>query len=438
MREENYPVPPTDQGTTPHGTTRRALLTGTALTAVGIATAGTLASCATEQKQNDSKDNKSQEVKDTHSFFGEHQSGISTEVQDRMYFVALTLKTTDKEEIKKLFKDWTAASQKLMAGEVVGDVSTYEAPPKDTGEAYDLSAAHLTLTFGLGRSFFVDKDNKDRFGFKDKLPAALVNIPKMSGDALDDKRSGGDLCIQACADDPQVAFHAIRNLIRIAAGRAVVHWSQLGFGRTASTSTSQVTARNLFGFKDGTNNLKIQEPELLKKHVWASSENSEGNPDWMNGGTYLAARRIRMIIETWDRSRLHEQEDIIGRTKVSGAPLSGGEEFTTPDFNMKGKNGPIIPDDSHMRLMHPNQNNGVQMLRRGFNYTDGSDGLGHLDAGLFFIAFVCDPRTHFIPLLDTMTQSDALSEYLKHTGSAVFAVPPGIKDENDFIASGLF
>ena len=158
----------------------------------------------------------------------------------------------------------------------------------------------------------------------------------------------------------------------------------------------------------------------------------------MNGGTYLAARRIRMIIETWDRSRLHEQEDIIGRTKVSGAPLSGGEEFTTPDFNMKGKNGPIIPDDSHMRLMHPNQNNGVQMLRRGFNYTDGSDGLGHLDAGLFFIAFVCDPRTHFIPLLDTMTQSDALSEYLKHTGSAVFAVPPGIKDENDFIASGLF
>ena len=105
---------------------------------------------------------------------------------------------------------------------------------------------------------------------------------------------------------------------------------------------------------------------------------------------------------------------------------------------MKGKNGPIIPDDSHMRLMHPNQNNGVQMLRRGFNYTDGSDGLGHLDAGLFFIAFVCDPRTHFIPLLDTMTRSDALSEYLKHTGSAVFAVPPGIKDENDFIASGLF
>lgn len=111
MREENYPVPPTDQGTTPHGTNRRALLTGTALTAVGIATAGTLASCATEQKQNDSKDNKSQEVKDAHSFFGEHQSGISTEVQDRMYFVALTLKTTDKEEIKKLFKDWTAASQ---------------------------------------------------------------------------------------------------------------------------------------------------------------------------------------------------------------------------------------------------------------------------------------------------------------------------------------
>ena len=158
----------------------------------------------------------------------------------------------------------------------------------------------------------------------------------------------------------------------------------------------------------------------------------------MDGGTYLAARRIRMIIETWDRSRLREQEEIVGRTKVTGAPLSGGEEFTAPDFNMKGKYGPIIPDDSHMRLMHPDQNNGVQILRRVYNYTDGSDGLGHLDAGLFFIAFICDPRTHFIPLLSTMTASDAMSEYLRHTGSAVFAIPAGVKDENDFIASKLF
>lgn len=439
MSEEKNPNTAQQQGKQPaqsQGTNRRAVLAGTALTATGLAAAGVLAGCSTNQKQEES--NQNQGAKDTHPFFGEHQSGITTEVQDRMYFVALTLKISSKEEIKQLFKDWTAASRKLMAGEIVGEDTSYEAPPQDTGEAMDLSAAHLTLTFGLGRSFFVDANDKDRFGFKNKLPAALVDIPKMSGDALEDNRSGGDLCIQACADDPQVAFHAIRNLVRIAAGRAVVAWSQLGFGRTSSTTTTQVTARNLFGFKDGTSNIKVEDPDLVKKHVWTSAENSQGHPEWMTGGTYLAVRRIRMIIETWDRSRLHEQEDIIGRTKLTGAPLSGGEEFTAPNFEMQGKYGPIIPDDSHVRLMHPDQNGGVQMLRRGFNYTDGSDGLGHIDAGLFFIVFICDPRTHFIPLLRALTKSDALSEYLRHTGSAVFAVPPGIKDENDFIASGVF
>lgn len=128
----------------------------------------------------------------------------------------------------------------------------------------------------------------------------------------------------------------------------------------------------------------------------------------------------------------------MGRTKVSGAPLSGGGEFDAPQFDMQGKKRPIIPVDSHVRLMHPQMNGGVQMLCRGFNYTDGTDGLGHLDAGLFFIAYVRDPRTHFVPLLRTMMRSDALSEYLRHTSNALFAIPPGCKDENDFIASGLF
>ena len=411
---------------------------GVALASAGaLGALGTLAGCSSPAGNAQTSASASNAPKDSHSFYGEHQSGISTEVQDRMYFAALTLKTTDRDEIQSLFKEWTAAA-KLQAGELVGEDRSYEAPPKDTGEAMDLSAAHLTLTFGLGRSFFVDDDGKDRFGFANKLPEALVRIPHMTGDALEANRSGGDICIQACADDPQVAFHAIRNLIRIAGGRAVVAWNQLGFGRTASTTTSQVTARNLFGFKDGTNNLKVEDPDLLSKHVWTSSSNSANNPAWMEGGSYMATRRIRMNIETWDRTRLREQEEIVGRTKVTGAPLSGGEEFTAPDFSAMGRSGPLVPADSHMRLMHPDQNKGVQILRRGFNYTDGADELGRLDAGLFFIAYVCDPRTHFIPLLSTMTASDALSEYLRHTGSALFAVPPGVKDENDYIASGLF
>ena len=424
------------------GTTRRGAL-GVALVGAGaLGALGALAGCASPASNNHNQASASNSASgasnDSHPFYGEHQSGISTEVQDRMYFVALNLKTTDREEIRSLFQEWTKASAKMQAGEVVGEERSYEAPPKDTGEAMDLSAAHLTITFGLGRSFFVDENDKDRFGFASKLPEALVRIPHMTGDALEAERSDGDLCIQACADDPQVAFHAIRNLIRIAGGRAVVAWQQLGFGRTASTTTTQVTARNLFGFKDGTNNLKVEDPDLLKKHVWTSSQNSANSPAWMEGGSYLAARRIRMKIETWDRTRLREQEEIVGRTKTTGAPLSGGDEFTKLDFSAMGRSGPLIPADSHVRLMHPDQNQGVQILRRGFNYTDGADELGRLDAGLFFIAYVCDPRTHFIPMLSKMTASDAMSEYLRHTGNALFAVPPGVKDENDYICSGLF
>ncbi|WP_304024523.1 iron uptake transporter deferrochelatase/peroxidase subunit [Rothia mucilaginosa] len=424
------------------GTTRRGAL-GVALAGAGaLGALGALAGCASPASNNHNQASASNSasgaLNDSHPFYGEHQSGISTEVQDRMYFVALNLKTTDREEIRSLFQEWTKASAKMQAGEVVGEERSYEAPPKDTGEAMDLSAAHLTITFGLGRSFFVDENDKDRFGFASKLPEALVRIPHMTGDALEAERSDGDLCIQACADDPQVAFHAIRNLIRIAGGRAVVAWQQLGFGRTASTTTTQVTARNLFGFKDGTNNLKVEDPDLLKKHVWTSSQNSANSPAWMEGGSYLAARRIRMKIETWDRTRLREQEEIVGRTKTTGAPLSGGDEVTKPDFSAMGRSGPLIPADSHVRLMHPDQNQGVQILRRGFNYTDGADELGRLDAGLFFIAYVCDPRTHFIPMLSKMTASDAMSEYLRHTGNALFAVPPGVKDENDYICSGLF
>ena len=66
------------------------------------------------------------------------------------------------------------------------------------------------------------------------------------------------------------------------------------------------------------------------------------------------------------------------------------------------------------------------MLRRGYNFVDGTDAIGGLDAGLFFLAYVRDPRTHFIPIQTKIAIGDALSEYLQHTGSALFAVPPGI------------
>lgn len=370
-------------------------------------------------------------------FHGEHQAGITTEAQDRMHTAAFDVTASTRESLVLLLKDWTEAVEALTRGAEIGEGATggsYDAPPDDTGEALGLDASHLTVTIGFGRTLF-EKDGVDRYGLKGQLPAALIELPHFSRDVLEEGRSGGDLIVQACADDPQVAVHAVRNLARIAFGRARVRWSQIGFGRTSSTSTAQVTPRNLFGFKDGTANLKLENAELVDSHVWV--RNAVDTESWMNGGTYMVARRIRMHIETWDRAPLREQENIIGRTKREGAPLSGGEEFTEPDFNLQGRDGPLIAVDSHVAMAHPGQNKGVQMLRRGFNYTDGSDGLGRLDAGLFFIAFVVDPRTHYVPMQSALAKNDLLSEYLKHTGSGLFAVPPGVRP-GEYLGQGLF
>lgn len=362
-------------------------------------------------------------------FHGAHQAGIVTPAQDRLHFAAFDVTTTARADLVDLLRAWTDAARRLTTGAAIGlhgaTGGPYLAPPEDTGEALDLAASRLTITIGFGPTLFRTADGDDRFGLADRQPKALRELPHFRGDNLDAARSRGDLCVQACADDPQVAVHAIRNLARIGFGAAAVRWSQLGFGRTSSTTTAQRTPRNLFGFKDGTANPKAEDADLLDRFVWVDRADDPSSP-WLAGGSYLVARRIKMQIHTWDRTSLQEQEAVIGRDKLEGAPLSGGTEFTAPDFAAPGKDGPLVPVDSHLHLAHPAHNAGSQLLRRGYNFTDGSDGLGHLDAGLFFVAFTRDPDRHFIALQTNLARSDRLNEYIQHTGSALFAVPPGV------------
>lgn len=366
-------------------------------------------------------------------FFGAHQAGITTPAQDRLHFAAFDVITDDRSELIDLMNAWTVAAAQMCAGEPIGTFGAVDgpavAPPEDTGEALDLSPSNLTVTFGFGPTLFTRPDGTDPLGLKSRRPSALIDLPHFPGDALRPEVSGGDLCIQACANDPQVAVHAIRNLARIGFGVVSVRWSQLGFGRTSSTSTAQATPRNLFGFKDGTANLKAEEQAALERFVWVQPGDGNGaGDDAMVGGSYLVARRINMHIEPWDRTSLVDQELLVGRQKGSGAPLSGGGEFTPVDFSIKGRDDqPLVPTDSHVHVAHPDNNEGVRLLRRGYNFTDGSDGLGRLDAGLFFIAFVRDPATHYVPMQTRMAKQDRMSfEYLQHTGSGLFAVPPGV------------
>jgi len=408
----------------PRGLSRRGLLAlsgGLGLVVGGAAGAGVATAVAANSPGGGSASLE-------YPFFGEHQGGITTPAQDRMHFAAYNLgDDTTREDLIELLQDWTYAASRMAMGLGVSAKGAFEGgpylPPDDTGEASGLGPNGLTITFGFGRSLFTTDDGRGRFGLAGVMPPDFTTLPKMAGDFIEPSRSGGDLCIQACANDPQVAVHAIRNLTRIGFGRTELRWSQLGFGRTSSTSTAQTTPRNLFGQKDGTNNLKAEEPERLRDNVWIT----EG-PAWSLGGSYMIARRVAMTIEVWDGVRLEEQNRVLGRDKATGAPLSGGEEFTAPDFAASGPDGePLIDPRSHVARTNPENNGGIAMLRRGYNYVDGNDEVGRLNAGLFFIAFLKSPE-RFAKVHTNMARDDMFVEYLKTTSSSVFLIPPGVAD----------
>ena len=409
---------------------RRSFLTAAGGAALGAAAGGTIL-----RQDGSSSASEPESYTGRVPYDGEHQAGITTAAQDRLHFAAFdVMPDATAADLRAMLDAWTRAARRLTAGlPAEPAVGTPAAPPSDTGEADGLPAGRLTITVGFGPTLFSHR-GRDRFGIAAQRPARLEPLPALPGDELHPDRSGGDLCIQACADDPQVAFHAVRNLARIGRGTVVMRWSQLGFGRTSSTSSAQQTPRNLMGFKDGTNNITAEQPQSLAKHVWTPPR---GNPAWMAGGSYMVTRRIRMLIEVWDRASLTDQEATFGRLKASGAPLTGRTEHEPLDLEAGGRADPVIPIDAHVRLAAPASNHGVRLLRRGYSFTDGFDPeLGQLDAGLFFIAYMNDPAA-FVTVQSRLGSRDALNEYIKHVGSAVFAVPGGTRPGRP-LAEGLF
>ncbi|WP_293882587.1 iron uptake transporter deferrochelatase/peroxidase subunit [Streptococcus sp. A12] len=345
------------------------------------------------------------------SFYGKHQAGITTPMQKNIYFVVLDLRTTDKNELIQLFKEWTDYSQKLVNGELVKkDGSNALLPPSDTGETVGLNPYRLTLTFGVSASFLA------KLGLEKKRPKLFRDLPAFPKEQLREQYTGGDIVIQACADDEQVAFHAVRNLIRKGRNKVTMKWSQSGF---AAIGDRMETPRNLFGFKDGTANVTTEKD--FDKVVWADSQ------DWMKNGSYMAVRRIIMHLETWDRTNLQEQENTFGRYKESGAPFGKKNEFDEVDLS-------LLPVDSHVRLAKEVD---LPILRRSYSYSDGIDPkTGQFDAGLLFIAFQKDPD-RFVKIQTNLGADDKMNEYVTHIGSGLFACFGGVK-EGGYIGQDLF
>jgi deferrochelatase/peroxidase EfeB len=346
-------------------------------------------------------------------FPGKHQSGVATPPQNHLVFTAFDLTGLDQLGFQDLLRSWSRLAADLQAGHRARSIS-------DPGEAEGLDAARLTLTFGLGPGVF-ERDGEDVLGLRDRQPTVLYQIPALPGDELQAARSGGDVCVQACADDPQVAFHAVHALSLAARGVLVPRWSQTGFlpRRQPAGARSSDAPRNLMGFRDGTHNVRPDDAAQMSRHVWVAKAD---DPSWMRDGTYLVARRIRMLLDVWDGLPTIAQERAVGRKKASGKRLHARE----------------MPADAHIALAAAHNNDGVRLLRRGYSYNDGIDPATHqVDAGLFFICYQRDPLRQFTTIQRRLGVNDALAKHLSHTSSAVFACPPGARP-GGYVGERLF
>ncbi|MFJ6350177.1 iron uptake transporter deferrochelatase/peroxidase subunit [Streptomyces sp. NPDC054835] len=363
-------------------------------------------------------------------FHGKHQAGITTPLQARGHLVAFDLAPgAGRKEAAALLRRWSATAKALMAG---------KPSTGDTGIALDAGPSSLTVTFGFGRTFF------DRTGLTARRPEQLDPLPAFSSDALDPKRSEGDLWVQIGADDALVAFHALRALQKDAAGAARVRWQMNGFNRSAGATARPMTARNLMGQVDGTNNPKQTDADFDRRifvpqspQVSQGSQGSRGFQEWMAGGSYAVVRRIRMLLDDWEKLSLDKQEKVIGRRKADGAPLTGGSETTPLDLDKIGPDGrTVIPDNAHSRISAPEQNGGAAMLRRPFSFHDGIAADGTPDAGLLFVCWQADPLRGFVPVQRKLDRGDALSPFVRHEASGLFAVPGGAA-EGEYVGQRL-
>lgn len=352
-------------------------------------------------------------------FYGKCQSGITTPIQRQVYFAVLDLATEDLDTIRGIFKSWTTYIARMMQGELVEAYkSNTMLPPTDTGEAVGMGTERLTITVGVSPSFL------EKLNLTGKKLPELEDLPKFARDQLQEAFTGGDICIQACAEDAQVAFHAVRNLLRKGREHLTLKWSQTGYAAITSQGS---TPRNLFGFKDGTANVTSQDD--FDRVIWCDQDN------WMKNGTYLIVRRVQMHLETWDRTSLKEQENTFGRHRDSGAPLGAVDEFDPVDLELKDDKGNlVIPEDCHVRLA---KEVGEEIYRRAFSYANGIDPrTGQFDAGLLFISFQKDPQ-QFIKVQKNLGTKDKLNEYITHVGSGLFAILPGV-EEGGYLGQSLF
>ncbi|HTU86426.1 MAG TPA: Dyp-type peroxidase [Solirubrobacteraceae bacterium] len=364
-------------------------------------------------------------------FDGAHQSGILTPPQNQATVVALDSIAPNAQQLFEALQTLSGAARGFTQGEPV-PIQEIDDPAPDSGilGAYDAPDA-LTVTIAFGASLF-----DGRYGLAKLKPRHLYPMPNFPNDDIDPTRSGGDVLVQVAANHRDTVVHTVRELLRLVAGRLTPRWTLDGFTSAQRGPTPRSSKRNLFAFRDGTGNPDVTDAALMNRLIWIQP--NSGEPAWATGGTYQVVRTIRMHVEFWDRVGLLEQENMIGRYRVSGAPLGGTYEFEDPDYP-SDPHGKRIPLTAHMRLANPRTpaTADQRILRRGFNYHRGIDEAGDLDQGLIFIAYNQDINRQFDTIQRRLAPTEPMTDYITPVGGGYFFAPRGARGEPDWVGSGL-
>jgi deferrochelatase/peroxidase EfeB len=366
-------------------------------------------------------------------FDGPHQAGILTPApaQAQATFVALDSIAPNRELLAEALQTLCTRARGLTQGETVG-AQEIDDPPPDSGIlGPDDAPDALSVTIAFGASLF-----DERYGLAARKPRLLREMPSFAGNELDPARSHGDLLLQVCAEHRDTIVHAVRELMRVVAGRLTTRWSIDGFQSVRRGPSPHNNARNLFAFRDGTANPDVADGELMNELIWVQADS--GEPAWATGGTYMVARAIRMHVEFWDRVGMFEQQNMIGRDRVSGAPLGGVDEFEEPRYELDPQ-GKRIPLNAHIRLANPRTppTANQRILRRGYNYDRGIDEAGDLDQGLMFVAFNQDDKRQFETIQARLSE-EPMIDYITPVGGGYFFAPPGARGPGDWVGSRLF
>lgn len=411
------------------GISRRTFVTGALGTGAAVGAGAALAGCSSEQQTPAPAAAASRFV----PFVGAHQTGITAlPIPERGLLASFTVQSKDRAGLSATLAALSDEIRGLMAGEPPQKRDPAY-PPVDSGILGEKPPPdNLSVVVGVGASLF---DN--RFGLADRKPKELVTMPFLANDRLDPKLSHGDLSIILEAGHTDTVQFALRQLMRRTRSDLVLRWMVDGYARGigAGQVSEAKTPRNLLGFKDGTSNLDVDDDAVMDRHVWVGPD--DGEPDWAVGGSYQAVRIIRMLVEFWDRTQLAEQETIIGRRKVSGAPLGMTGEFDDPNF-AEDPDGDRIRLDAHIRLANPRttETEENRILRRGFSYSRGFDGAGRLDQGLAFVAYQRSLQKGFLTVQSRL-KGEPLEEYILPVGGGFFFTLPGVTGDDRFLGDQL-